>query len=191
MPKTESFDRDLVMDQIMTRFWEKGYNGTSMQEIVDASGLNRSSLYNSFGDKFKLYLASLKHYRKKFQEPTFEKLNKLSPKEAIRGFYEDVLNAIDDQTQDKGCLITNCTTELANQNKEIDNYVSESVKDTKDFFRELILIGIDNKDFSADTDVEQTTLYLYSCFVGIRITAMQVKSKTAIQSTIDKILVNL
>ncbi|MEL7003668.1 MAG: TetR family transcriptional regulator, partial [Bacteroidota bacterium] len=42
MPKTESFDRDEVMDRTMKLFWKKGYNGTSMQDLVDATQLNRS-----------------------------------------------------------------------------------------------------------------------------------------------------
>ena len=191
MPKVETFDREQVMDRIMTRFWERGFHGTSMQDIVDVSGLNRSSIYNSFGDKFRLYLESLKHYRKRFQAPAFEKLRKLDPKMALRVFYEDVIHSIEDHTNERGCLITNCTTELINQNKEIDAYVAQSVSDTRDFFRELILIGKEQGEFPCDMDVEQTVLYLYSSLLGLRVTAMQISSKEAIQAVIDKILKNI
>lgn len=188
MPKVETFDRTEVMDKITTLFWKKGFNGTSMQEIVDASGLNRSSIYNSFGDKFMLYLASLKHYRATFQGPIMDKLKKLNPKEALRYFYEDVPRSIDNHTNDRGCLVTNCTTELISQNKEIDQYVAESVDATIEFFRELLLIGIEQGEFDADLDVEKTSLYLYSSLLGLRITAMQIPSKERISQLIDDII---
>ncbi|WP_109831235.1 TetR/AcrR family transcriptional regulator [Reichenbachiella versicolor] len=191
MPKVETFDREKVMDKIMLQFWEHGFHGTSMQDIVDVSGLNRSSIYNSFGDKFKLYLESLKHYRKTLQTPTFKQLIQLSPKQAIRVFYEDVIKCIEDKTNDRGCLITNCTTELIHQNGDIDAYVSESVHDTKEFFKELILIGIESGEFDKGINIEQTVLYLYSNLLGLRVTAMQIEDKKALQSIINKALENI
>ena len=188
MPKSETFDRNDVMDKITTLFWEKGFNGTSMQDIVDASGLNRSSIYNSFGDKFKLYLESLKHYRSTLQGPAIARLKNLNPRLALKIFYEDVQRSIDNHTSDRGCLITNCTTELINQNKEIDRYVAESVQATIDFFRELILLGIEQGEFDKDIDVEKTSLYLYSSLLGLRVTAMQIPSKKRIGQLIDGII---
>ena len=188
MPKVETFDRTEVLDKIMTLFWKQGFNGTSMQEIVDASGLNRSSLYNSFGDKFKLYLECLKFYRQQQQGAAFTNLKKINPREALRIFYEDVPRSIENNTADRGCLITNCTTELINQNKEIDAYVAESVDATMEFFRELVLLGMEQGEFDPDTDVEKAVLYLYSSLLGLRITAMQIPSKEKINALIDNIL---
>ncbi len=191
MPKVETFDREVVLDKITALFWKRGFNGTSMQEIVDASGLNRSSLYNSFGDKFKLYLECLKFYRKKQQGEAIPNLKKINPRAALRIFYEDVPRSIDNNIADRGCLITNCTTELINQNKEIDAYVAESVEATLDFFRELILLGIDQGEFAPDTDVEKTVMYLYSSLLGLRVTAMQIPSKEKINGLIDSVLKNI
>ena len=64
MPKTESFDRKEVLEQAKEAFWKKGYGSTSMQDLVEATKLNRSSIYNSFGDKFNLFLECLKLYQK-------------------------------------------------------------------------------------------------------------------------------
>ena len=60
MPKTITFDRTEVVQNVMELFWKKGYNGTSMQDLVDVTGLNRSSFYNTFGDKFSLFEEALK-----------------------------------------------------------------------------------------------------------------------------------
>ena len=188
MPKSETFDRNQVMDNITTLFWKKGFNGTSMQDIVDASGLNRSSIYNSFGDKFGLYLSSLKHYRSSLQAPIMDSLKGLNPKEALRVFYEDVPRSIEENTSDRGCLITNCTTELINQNDSIDEYVAKSVDETIEFFRELLRIGKEQGEFDENLDIEKTALYLYSSLLGLRVTAMQIRSKEKISALIDEII---
>ena len=64
MPKSILFDRDETIAKVTSLFWEKGYHATSMQDLVDVTGLNRSSIYNSFGDKYNLFIESLKHYKK-------------------------------------------------------------------------------------------------------------------------------
>ena len=56
MPKTEIFNRVDVLDKAAKIFSNKGFNGTSMQDLVDTTGLNRSSIYNSFGSKLDLSL---------------------------------------------------------------------------------------------------------------------------------------
>ena len=62
MPKSVTFDTENVMENVMELFWRKGYNGTSMQELVNATGLNRSSLYNTYGDKFSLFEQAIQGY---------------------------------------------------------------------------------------------------------------------------------
>ena len=63
MPKVETFNKEQVLNNVIRLFHEKGYNATSMQDLVDATGLNRSSIYNSFGSKKELFQESLKTYR--------------------------------------------------------------------------------------------------------------------------------
>ena len=63
MPRTEDFNREEVLGKAKGHLWLKGFNGTSMQDLVDVTGLNRSSIYNSFGSKMELYLQSLKKYQ--------------------------------------------------------------------------------------------------------------------------------
>ena len=62
MGRPKSYERTEVLDRAMRLFWAKGYEGTHLSELVDATGLNRFSLYNEFGGKEGLYRASLEHY---------------------------------------------------------------------------------------------------------------------------------
>ncbi len=62
MARIKTFDPALVIDRAMQLFWRQGYEATSVQELVDALGIGRGSLYDTFGDKHTLFLASLDHY---------------------------------------------------------------------------------------------------------------------------------
>jgi len=93
MPKVETFNRDVVLKQATEVFHDKGFNATSMQDLVDATGLNRSSIYNSFENKLNLYLECLKLYEDKYNRETSKRLlESSSGLEAIQLIFELYLN---------------------------------------------------------------------------------------------------
>ncbi|MFF8841153.1 TetR/AcrR family transcriptional regulator [Streptomyces sp. NPDC015127] len=62
MPDIKHFDPDAALDAAMRLFWRQGVDSTGIQDVVDTTGLNRSSLYATFGGKQQLYLAALRRY---------------------------------------------------------------------------------------------------------------------------------
>src|ERR1041384_4735339 len=60
--RPQAFDLPTVLEGAMVLFWTQGYEATSMQELVEATGINRGSIYNTFGDKEGLFIAVLDHY---------------------------------------------------------------------------------------------------------------------------------
>ena len=76
MAGVKQFDQDVLLDQAMAVFWRNGYQGTSIQDLVEATGVNRGSLYATFGDKCGLFLAVLDHYGKRIGRPMMEALNR-------------------------------------------------------------------------------------------------------------------
>ncbi len=62
MARPREFDRDQVVDRAVEVFWRQGFEATSIQDLVEATGLNRGSLYNTFGDKAGLFEAALERY---------------------------------------------------------------------------------------------------------------------------------
>ena len=63
MPRTKAFDEQEVLEKAMELFWKKGYYATSIQDLVNHLGINRASLYDTFGGKKKLFLHTFSHYR--------------------------------------------------------------------------------------------------------------------------------
>ncbi|MEJ0106748.1 MAG: helix-turn-helix domain-containing protein [Bacteroidota bacterium] len=60
MARTKVFDEQMVLDKAMNLFWQKGYNATSAQDLVNGLSISRSSLYDTFGDKHSLFVKALK-----------------------------------------------------------------------------------------------------------------------------------
>ena len=89
MARKLEFDRDRVLQKAMHLFWEKGYESTSMEELVQAMEINRFSIYNSFGDKRALFLEALAYY----QRSVFDDL--LSPLQEDAPGIDCLLNYLD------------------------------------------------------------------------------------------------
>jgi len=62
LARTPEFDQEQVLDAALHAFWRKGYEATTLSDLLEATGLARQSLYNTFGDKRALFLASLRRY---------------------------------------------------------------------------------------------------------------------------------
>jgi TetR/AcrR family transcriptional regulator, transcriptional repressor for nem operon len=62
MPRPTEFDTEEVVRQVMEVFWTHGYNATSIQDLVESTGVLRGSLYHTFSDKHTLYLQGLTRY---------------------------------------------------------------------------------------------------------------------------------
>ena len=188
MPKTATFDQEQVLQKVTDLFWDKGYSATSMQDIVDASGLNRSSIYNSFGDKHQLFIAAIEYYQNSIQSANLKDLANLAPHEAIRHLFEGVLEAIDLNTNQKGCFMTNSTAELAAHDKNIHALLMRNMDDLLNLFKDILTKGQQNGEFDPGMEVERTALYLFSSIQGIRVTGILLDSKTKMQALIDRTL---
>ncbi len=89
MPKTKQFDETEVLNKARELFCVKGYNGTSMDDLVQTTGLSRSSIYDTFGDKHGLFLKTLELYRCSQLSGLEEQCAKTdSPKKKIRLIFD-------------------------------------------------------------------------------------------------------
>ncbi len=188
MPKSVTFDRDEVVEKVMELFWRKGYNGTSMQDLVEVTGLNRSSFYNTFGDKFSLFEESLKYYQK--QQNTFLKkafADAKSPKEAIvslfRGISHDILNG-----DNRGCMITSCTSELSLEEPKVRDFLISNKDRVVASFAALIEGAQALGEIDENRNAHTLALYLFSSLQGLRLTSMV---EPQLEGVVDQILNSL
>lgn len=107
--RPRKFDEQGVLDALTDLFWDKGYEATSMQDILEVSGLRKSSLYNTFGSKRALFRRILDRYVEHRME-RFAEMAKASDKPGL-GSVHDFLDAVFAFGR-AGCLAVNTTTEL-------------------------------------------------------------------------------
>jgi len=192
MPKIETFNRDIVLKQATEVFHDKGYNATSMQDLVDATGLNRSSIYNSFKNKLSLYLECLKLYESKYNRKTTQKLlDSKNGLEAIQLIFELYLNEITKSTDERGCMIVNCKSEMANQEDSVTNFLNANQYKTLTLLEDLVSKGQEDGTINTKLRPDEYALYLYSSLQGFRMTGILVSDKKQLLSIINTVLQTL
>src|SRR5215207_11169722 len=93
MARHKEFDRDEALQRAMEVFWARGYGATSVGNLVRHMGINRQSLYDTFGDKHALYLQALDRYREVEGRQMFELLERPgSVKKALRQLFEGIVD---------------------------------------------------------------------------------------------------
>ena len=189
MPRSEEFNREHAVRQAMNVFWEKGYNGTSMQDLVDATGLNRSSIYNSFGSKHELYKTTLEFYQKE-SGGLFHKalLNAKNPLGAIRLLFESFLPEILSEEGNRGCYAMNCKSELGNQEGDIRKWLLANQENTLNVFSGLIKEGQEQGIINTKEDSKTYAYYIFKAFQGFRMTGILIKDRTVLQRIINNTL---
>ena len=91
--RTKQFVREEALDKAVELFWQQGYEATSIQNLVDKMGINRSSMYDTFGDKQQLFLVAMERYIDRVVSKRLAVVNTTgSGKESIQQFFGDVVD---------------------------------------------------------------------------------------------------
>ncbi|TYA71918.1 TetR/AcrR family transcriptional regulator [Seonamhaeicola marinus] len=192
MPKVETFDKELVISQVTNVFHDKGFNATSMQDIVDATGLNRSSIYNSFGSKHALFLQCLQAYQNKYNSLfSVELLKAANPLEAINFIFDLYLKEILKSNKDKGCMIVNCTSEMAYHDNAITTFLENNKNKMVGMLEDLVNKGQEDGYINTEKTFEDYALYLFSAIQGFRMTGILVSDRDKLKNIIHTTLQTL
>ena len=127
MPRPRNFDESDVLARARDQFWAHGYTATSIQDLEAATGLSRSSLYASFGDKRRLYDRVLRAYQGDSQAYLRDLVASAKTfHDAVDRLFRDAASRICSCPLRKGCLIANATSELASVDEDIGAFVADN-----------------------------------------------------------------
>jgi len=172
MPRTIEFDRDEVVHSAMQLFWRKGYRGTSVQSLVDATGVERGSLYNTFGSKRELFLAALDRYVDDVIEDHLADLEGAgSPLEGIRRLFGRVARFSAGSGKGLGCLVTNSCVEMVPHDAEMEVRLQEIFGRMEEAFEGAITRARDEGEIDPDADPEALAAFLMNTLHGLRLTS--------------------
>ena len=110
MTGKKKFNESDIIDKAMNVFWSKGYEGSSLKDLTEATGLLKGSLYNAFQSKENLFLLCLDHYGHKSNSFFFQNEE---PKDYLEKFFQRLIQDGLNKDNVKGCLIMNSCLEFS------------------------------------------------------------------------------
>lgn len=128
MGRPREFDEDAALTKIMDVFWAKGFEGTTLNNLVTATGLRKGSLYAAFGDKRAMYLKALALYDRTAIDGAVRLLTGTgAPKKRISEFLQSAIDAVAVQKDRRGCFLCNASVDQAVLNPAAEHAVKVSL----------------------------------------------------------------
>lgn len=186
MGRTKDFDEDEVLQKAMNLFWHKGYNGTSMQDLVDGLGISRSSMYDTFGDKHTLFMRSLENY-KKIATAEMKTIvdNAPTAKAAIRRMFEYTVTELLRDDQHKGCFLVNAGVEMAPHDTEVNKVLCENDRQLEHYFNDAIKKGQSSGEISNGQSSHALAQFILNTIKGMRVTAKSAADKKVFKDIVE------
>ena len=170
MARKKNFDEKEVLEKARNLFWRKGYNATSIQDLVDELGINRASLYDTWGDKHQLYLSALKLYRQNASSWLLDEIRSDKPaRQIIESFLNHVVMDVLNDPEKKGCFVVNSTTELANLDNDVLQQVEENRQTVISVLTEIIKEGQVEGEFKSNREADALARFIFTTVNGLRV----------------------
>lgn len=170
MPLEKQFNVDDALNRAVAAFWAHGYEATSVRDLLDCMGINRGSLYATFGDKRSLFLQALRRYDAIHREAWTGALAKSrSPRAAILAAFDGVIAATLDSGSRDGCLLVNTALELSPHDEEVAGIVRQGLTGMEAFFREMLELGQRRDEIRPGLDAAESAGQLLTLLIGLRV----------------------
>jgi TetR/AcrR family transcriptional regulator, copper-responsive repressor len=185
--RPREFDRDEALGLAMLLFWKRGYQATSVSELIDAMGITPPSLYSAFGDKKRLFLEAVDRYQAGpgafakqalTEEPTAER--------AIRRLLLGAVDSFCDPKHPTGCMVVLSATNCAVESDDVLQELVKRRRATERAIRHRIAAGQADGEFAANADVDALAGLVASALYGIAIKARDGAAPTSLRKIVDQ-----
>lgn len=192
MPHEKQFDVNEGLQRARDLFWSRGYEATSMQDLVEAMGINRASLYATYGDKRSLFLSALRHYDQTVRRDGLAELaENYPPRQAIAQIFERFAGMAQAGMPAKGCFVANSALELAPHDPEVREIVAQSQRGVEEFFQQMIVEGKRQGDIRPNIDPVLAASGLLASLLGLIVLSRSRPKKALLKRVIDGALGSL
>ncbi len=139
MARLVEFDVSKAQDKALVLFWRKGYQATSLADLLEAMGIGRSSFYAAFGDKRSLFLACLDLFGKRTKDLLLRARSDMPPLDLLQNFFERQFVGSAASKAQWGCMLVNTVLELADVDAELSARASGHLVDMQAHFEQCLL----------------------------------------------------
>lgn len=180
-----------MLEAAIQCFWNKGYEATSIKDLVDETGITAASLYNAFGDKRNLFRLALDHYAIHNVGERIRRFGKLSPREAIEAFFLDIVDRSLSDPNHKGCLLVNSALEVAPHDPQFQEAINLVLRRIEEFFFASVKAGQASGSITCDQPARKLAQHLLAVLMGVRVLARVRPEKTLLQGVVEPALASL
>ncbi len=167
MSRPKEFNPDDAIEKAMQVFWHKGYEATSMEDLLSAMDLNRGSLYDTFGDKRQLFLKVIDRYCTTFASSKVSLLDQSGPAlPTLRRFISGMIEGGLADPKRRGCLISNTVMELSPHEKEIAGRLRLALKMAEDTFFKVLTRAKQQGELQKGQDPRMLAQFLVTMMQG-------------------------
>ncbi|MFC4912616.1 TetR/AcrR family transcriptional regulator [Actinomadura gamaensis] len=169
MARIKEFDPDAALRAALELFWERGYEGTSMADLVERTGVARASLYATFGGKHDLYVKALELYARATDPGLLDELSRPGPVlPALRALVERYA-AESSGPSLRGCMVVNAAVEMAGRDAVAARYVEASWTHLETALTSALIRARAQGELPSDRDPRALARLLLVLFQGMRV----------------------
>jgi TetR/AcrR family transcriptional repressor of nem operon len=184
--RPREFDIDEALDAAMGAFWAKGYEATSLTDLMSVTGLHKGSLYKAFGDKHSLFVQALKRYLHSMRHAKNEMLAEAeSPLDGLRAVAHRMVEFVDDSPSPMGCMAINALVELAPHDAEVKELMVDHIARMRSSIRDTVAQAQASGQMDRSRPPELITAMLLTMLAGIGTTMKGAISKPEAHMLID------
>ncbi|MFI1223794.1 MULTISPECIES: TetR/AcrR family transcriptional regulator [unclassified Streptomyces] len=171
MARTKEFDPDAALQSALELFWRRGYEATSIADLVEHLGIGRASIYATFGNKHELYLKAMDRYSEGRDPLLFAELARPGAtlpavRALVRRFASEAASS---EGRLRGCLITNTAAELAPHDPEATRRVEVSWEYLEALLQSALVRARDRGELPEERDPRALARLLLVLLQGVRV----------------------
>ena len=186
MARHKAFDPQTALAKALEVFWRRGYEGTSMQELVTHMGISRSSLYDTFGDKRTLFLAVLAYYEQEMVSQLLAPLHQPgAPRQQIQQVFQQAIDMALTDSIRQGCLICNTAVELGPHDHDITARVTSNLARIEAAFAAALTHAYTAGEIKTPHQTRALARYLTNSLVGLRVLAKVLPSRATLDEIVE------
>lgn len=189
--RPRTFDTEPVLEKAMQLFWSQGYEATSLQDLLTATGLARSSLYESFGSKQRLFEAAFERYSHQRAADMQRRLEQAAvPLDFI---HECLLSVLDDVGGEppRGCMLVNVTNEFSTRDPIVGALIERAGRLFRQVFADAFARAQAAGQMPAERSPATLALYMHCTMSGLRTQAKSGLTRRELLGVIDLFMAGL
>lgn len=193
MARPVEFDENQVLTNAMEQFWREGYEASSVQKLLDCTGINRGTLYNSFGDKDTFFKSCVVQYNKIVEKQIASSLlnEKLNAWDGIAAYFDEAVVNISNKRRSMGCLLVNSLCESINYDKDIKKVVRASLAKIRKALVVRLKEAQKKGKLTKGVTVEFAADVLINALHGIRVNSRDGKNSNQLKELIRHTIASL